>query len=297
MIERKRIKNINSYLIGIHDDDNFYVAKKVSEINSDLLNFIGFSIPVNSGEQVLPRPLGAISRFNANGSFIKRKDLPKETKYREVCIKDWHDSYHYVDVPYKRYQREIIPAPAIELKIVSALDNLYVISPLLHKDEPFYSDIKHVINLYLELFGSCELLTENLTPTISSVPITRVNWRILPEGEYPWTRLAQLAGDLSSNRIGKAKVQEHNISTILQYRPSELVYGAGGFRGYLVFKFPAKNLFILENVIYGNATYVFENEWEEFSHLTKAEIIQNRLVRERIEHRAGWEAEINRLLS
>lgn len=81
MIERKRIKNINSYLIGIHDDDNFYVAKKVSEINSDLLNFIGFSIPVNSGEQVLPRPLGAISRFNANGSFIKRKDLPKETKW------------------------------------------------------------------------------------------------------------------------------------------------------------------------------------------------------------------------
>lgn len=297
MIEKVRIRNIDSYLIGIHDNDNFFVSKRVDEINASKLNLIGFSVPVISGEQILPRPLGAVSQFNANGSFIKRKDLPMETKYRELCIKDWHGDYHYVDVPYKRYQREDIPAPSIELKIVDASGSLYVISPLLHKDESSFLEIKHVINLFLELFGSCELLTENLVPAISSIPTTRVNWRILPEGDYPWDRLAQIAGELSSNRIGKAKVQEHNISTILQYRPSGLVYGVGGFRGYLVFKFPSKNLFIMENVIYGNATYVFENDWEQFSQLTKAEIIQNNLVKRRIEHRLGWEDEIRRLLS
>ena len=53
----------------------------------------------------------------------------------------------------------------------------------------------------------------------------------------------------------------------------------------------------MENVIYGNATYVFEDDWEQFSQLTKAEIIQNSLVKRRIEHRSGWEAEIRRLLS
>ena len=44
-------------------------------------------------------------------------------------------------------------------------------------------------------------------------------------------------------------------------------------------------------------TYVFEDDWEQFSQLTKAEIIQNSLVKKRIEHRSGWEAEIRRLLS
>ena len=297
MIDKVRIRNIDSYLIGIHDNDNFFVSKKASEINADKLNLLGFSIPLISGEQILPRALGAVSRLNANGSFIKSRDLPMETKYREVCIKDWHGDYHYVDVPYKRYQREDIPAPSIELKIVDISGDLYVTSPLLHRDDLSVSKIKHVINLFLELFGSCEILTENLLPAISSIPTTRVNWRILPEGDYPWDRLAQLAGNLSSNRTGKAKVQEHNIDTILRFRPSGLVYGAGGFRGYLVFKFPSKNLFIMENVIYGNATYVFEDDWEQFSQLTKAEIIQNSLVKKRIEHRSGWEAEIRRLLS
>ena len=233
MIDKVRIRNIDSYLIGIHDNDNFFVSKKASEINADKLNLLGFSIPLISGEQILPRALGAVSRLNANGSFIKRRDLPMETKYREVCIKDWHGDYHYVDVPYKRYQREDIPAPSIELKIVDISGDLYVTSPLLHRDDLSVSKIKHVINLFLELFGSCEILTENLLPAISSIPTTRVNWRILPEGDYPWDRLAQLAGNLSSNRTGKAKVQEHNIDTILRFRPSGLVYGAGGFRGYL----------------------------------------------------------------
>lgn len=297
MINKVRIRNIDSYLIGIHDNESFYIVKKASEIGLNKLSLHGFSIPLISGEQILPRTLGAISRLNANGSFIKLKDLPMETKYREGYIKDWHGDYHFVDIPYNRYQREEIPAPSIELKIIDISGDLYVVSPLLHKNNLNATNIKHVINLFLELFGSCEVFNENWAPAISSIPTTRVNWRILPEGEYPWTRLAQLAGDLSSNRTGRAKIQEHNIDTILLFRPSELVYGAGGFRGYLVFKFPSKNLFVMENVIYGNATYVFENDWEQFSQLTKAEIIQNSLVMRRIEHRSGWESEIRSILS
>lgn len=49
--------------------------------------------------------------------------------------------------------------------------------------------------------------------------------------------------------------------------------------------------------MYGNATYIFENDWEQFSRLTKAEIIQNNLEKGRIEHRSGWENEINKILS
>lgn len=297
MIEKKRIRNVNHYLIGISENENFYVSIKIDDGIWNRLRSLGFSIPLVSGEQILPRAIGPVSRFNANGCFIKRKDLPMETKYRELCIKDWHGNYHYTDVPYRRYQREEIPAPSMEIKIIEASGILYVVSPLLCKDESSSEDIKHVINLFLEFFGSCELLTENLLPAFANIPTTRVNWRILPEGDYPWERLAKAAGDLSSNRPMKAKYQEHSINTILGYKPSGLVYGAGGFRGYLVFKFPSKNLFVMENVLYGNATYVFENEWEQFSMLTKADIIHNDLFKKRIEHRLGWEDEIRKLLS
>ena len=74
MIDKVRIRNIDSYLIGIHDNDNF-LYQKASEINADKLNLLGFSIPLISGEQILPRALGAVSRLNANGSFIKRREL------------------------------------------------------------------------------------------------------------------------------------------------------------------------------------------------------------------------------
>ncbi|MPN37374.1 hypothetical protein SDC9_184891 [bioreactor metagenome] len=92
-------------------------------------------------------------------------------------------------------------------------------------------------------------------------------------------------------------MQEHCANAILRHNPIELIYGSGGFRGYLIFKFPEKGIFVMENLMYGNATYVFENEWEQFSQLTKAEIIDNHLQKERFEHRIGWEEKINNLLA
>jgi hypothetical protein len=52
----------------------------------------------------------------------------------------------------------------------------------------------------------------------------------------------------------------------------------------------------MENVLYGNATYIFENEWEQFSRMTKAEIINNNLQKERFVHRNGWEDQIQSIL-
>ena len=159
-IERVRIRNIDNYLTGIPSEANFYVCKKLNEISLKIKETIGFTNLVEIGEQVLPRIIGSISRFNAQGGFLKLKDLPMETCYREIAVKDWHGNYHYVDVPYKRYQRKEIKAPGIELKIVEKNGILFLTSPLLHRNEDNRSEIKHTINLFLELFGSCEILDE-----------------------------------------------------------------------------------------------------------------------------------------
>lgn len=75
-----------------------------------------------------------------------------------------------------------------------------------------------------------------------------------------------------------------------------LYYGTGGFHGYLVFVFKQKNIVIMENMIYGNATYVFNDDWKELSKLSKAEIIQKNLHLDRLVHSEKWVREIKKLL-
>lgn len=52
----------------------------------------------------------------------------------------------------------------------------------------------------------------------------------------------------------------------------------------------------MENMIYGNATYVFRDNWEELSKLSKAEIIKNNLQDKRFVHRESWPYQISALL-
>lgn len=83
---------------------------------------------------------------------------------------------------------------------------------------------------------------------------------------------------------------------MIKYDPSRAYQGVGGYSGYLVFEFGQGNLYVFESIMYGNATYIFENEWEEVSKLTKKEIIENQLAVARIIHNQAWSREVNRYL-
>lgn len=64
-----------------------------------------------------------------------------------------------------------------------------------------------------------------------------------------------------------------NCEAIYAKQPDFVVYGRSGFKGYVVFGFTRRNLYILEGVVPNNTTYVSENDWEEISQLSKAEAI------------------------
>ena len=90
-----------------------------------------------------------------------------------------------VDFPYERYPREFIDPTSVELSIGS-LDNseLFVVSPTIKFVDSNESLLLYTINLFLEIFGTAHILTKDLNKI--NVPITRrLNWTILPEGEYP----------------------------------------------------------------------------------------------------------------
>jgi hypothetical protein len=64
-----------------------------------------------------------------------------------------------------------------------------------------------------------------------------------------------------------------------------------------MFGFSEEQLYVLESVYTGNATYVFDKNWEELSKLTKAEILNGSLQEDRLIHRESWNDQVNALLS
>lgn len=297
-ITKKRIRRVENYLNEIGNQPNFYVS--LLELNDFQANIqrIGLSPNGIIGEQVLPTAVGPISKFNALGKFKIRRDLPKETANREVEINIFgRGEYKIVDIQYERYPRELIPPPSMELKVIHDLNNNpIIVSPLLQNNPVNYEKIKHTINLFLETFGECELLQENLLPTFN-IPTTRLNWSILPIGNYPWNILQPtIDGVVKFVNKQRRRIVQSRFQLLSEYTPNFVAIGNAGFRGYVVFGFENKDFFVLESIYSGNATYILGANWPQISQLTKEEILNQKLHLNRIIHNDQWEQQIRNLL-
>lgn len=300
-IIKKRVINIDPYLATVRNGEEFHIAYNGFNENLERIRQIGFSNNPQVGEQVLPAVVGPVTRFNANGSFILRRDLPKETYYMTRLWK-WKDfqgtEYEkIIYIPRERYHREPIAPPSEELLIDSFGQNNIVVSRAFTKEPQNYEAIKNMINIFLEIFGECDLIRENYEPFLYE-NITRLNWRILPQGDYPWPTIRDLAQErIARQPRGNQPAIANQLEIITTHVPNFVAVGQGGFSDYIVFGFPAKNIFILESIRVGNATYIFGNDWAALSRMTKAEILNNNLHQERIFHSPNWEQRINQILN
>ena len=259
---------------------------------------IGFVRNPLVGQQLLPAIIGKVTRFNANGGYTLNKVLPKETLTRSAEITDWHHHTHTVYITYQRYRRIPIPAPGVELLVRNdAGNNKILVSPLFTKNANTMDDVKHAINMFLEIFGECEILLPNLMPAFN-VQVTRLNWTLLPAGNYPWQVLApHVRAVIAAASRGQQNIITQRITRISNHNPSFVAVGTAGFRGYMVFGgFPNKNFFVLESIYTGNATYVLGQNWQQISQLTKDQILNQNLQQQRLVHSAGWDAQIDNLL-
>lgn len=300
-IIKKRIINVAPYLATIRDNEEFHIAFTRPNENIEIIQRIGFSNNPQVGEQILPAIIGPITRFNANGSFTLRRDLPKETYYISRLWK-WRDfqNNEYEKIIYiarERFHREPIAPPSEELLIDSQGENNIVVSRAFTKNPENLEAIKNMINVFLEIFGECDLIREDYQPFLYE-NITRLNWKILPQGNYPWPIIRDLAEErIARQPRGNQPAIANQLEIITTHIPNFVAVGNGGFNDYIVFGFPAKNIFILESIRIGNATYIFGNDWEALSRMTKAEIINNELHQERIFHNSNWEQRINQILN
>ena len=274
----------------------------------DVLEKIGFTVPLTVGDSILPpASLGHTSKVNAEGYYIIHRDQPMETAYRVV---EWHweewagpydttPNSRLVDVPYKRYPRTFVPPFGVEIVVFRNIKGEFVlVSPFTVysvQNEPL---LKHIVNLFLEIFGECQIFAEDLNEIVRS-SIRRLNWRILPVGRMPWDQLRQQLEPLVQLAPqGNRPFILHRLEKINSFHPDFAAVGTAGFKGYVIMGFPSKNIYVCESVYYGNATYIFAEKWEELSKRTKAEILSANLQRDRIIHRVEqWDRRINQLLA
>jgi hypothetical protein len=302
MIRQSSIRNIAPLLSRFAVNAPVHIALVDVVGHHKELVTAGFSDALLVGERILPAgTFGPVSAFNADGMTVVRKDLPKIRVYHQRIWhhQDWGGHWHdtLIDVPRWQYPRELVPPPSVELELVRGnADALIAAADAVENTPANYERLKHTVNLFLEMFGECELLDTTLAPAATTT-IKRLNWKVLPKGRQPWSAVrSQLAGHLKKLSKSNVALVDYRLGLISKAEPDFVAIGEGGFSGYVVFGFPSKHVFLLESIHYGNATYVFDDDWEALSKLTKAEILEGKLLKERVIHRKGWRAAVERLI-
>jgi hypothetical protein len=306
IIQGKHVRSLDRHFAGVKPGIAIVLGVRDLASRQSRLAEIGFTPQLAEGESVLPPGcLGPTCERNANGSYIIHKNRPKETAYR---VQLWHwtewrgrydkvEKSKLVNVPYKRWPRTFVPPPSVEVAIATTTkgEKLVVLDPITF--EPAKPDaLLHCVNLMLELFGECEILTAKLDQIIRG-PVRRLNWDVLPQGQLPWPTLRPLLAPLIAKAPqGNQPVITDRLETISKYTPAFVAVGRSGFAGYVIFGFPKKKVFVLESAETGNATYVFGQNWQQLSQMTKAQILAVNLQKDRIVHLVGWHDKIKALL-
>lgn len=297
----RHIRNIYKYLAKIQNNSSFYIAHYLEEHEIEILDKIGFSKEIIENEIIIPNSqFNFLTYENVNGKEIIRKDLPQDEKYYQYVhwkTKDWggyeHEGHTYVEK--KRYRREYtIPFNTKIMLMKNENGQIYIISEMLKKDETNSELIKFVMNLFLSIFDDFVVLNDSL-----KVPakINKLNFTFLRPGTY--TR------DEIKEHIKIKNKDVNDIENIAVYErfdylngfneTGEIMIGNQSFHGYYAIK--TKKYWVLESNYTNNATYLFDDNWEEYVKLTKQEVINNNLCIQRLYHNENWKRNIRRLLS
>lgn len=259
---------------------------------------VGFAGVPAEGDSILPSASGPATGFNANGKEIVRRDLPMETRSRMIHTswEDWHGYPHHGTQirEYEAYPRELIPPPEEFLTAMRRDDEVVAASRIFSRDED-ETDIVNILNVFLECFPSFQIVQPDLT---ESTEVRKLNWKILPQGQYPFERARQVLEDyLQGLSENDREVATERIRAITGHNPDFVAVGVGGFSDYVVFGFTRRQRYVLESPNTGNATYIFRNEWEAISRFSKREILQGNLQEARLIHNTRWHRAVSEAIS
>lgn len=296
----KSVRSLTKILKTVGTSKKVRFTVPVEGISKELLKDIGFDENPSVGDYLIPSAIGKYTAFNTNGDVKVRKDLPMEPESVMFygASRDWHGGIHYgiktrtID----KYPREYIPAPSETLEIITINGKPYISSPELNLIGADEKRNIHVTNVMLECFSEFEIFDTEKSQIIGP-KLKRLQWDVLPPGEYPWEKSKSIIHKATENLDEKEKeVIEHRMRVISRRSPDFLATGRAGFNGYFVYGFKDKDVYVLESIHLDNATYIFNSNWEALSQLTKSEIINSAIPHKRIIHNGKWSVEVGRAI-
>lgn len=283
----KQIRTLSVYRKLIERLPQFRLVSH--NLTDGLARGVGFDGIPEVGDSILPISSGPATTYNAHGKEIVRRDLPMETRSRMINTswKDWHGQTHYgiQTRDYEAYTRDLIPPPEEFLTAMRKDGQIVAASRIIGRDEP-EEDIVNLLNVFLECFPAFEIVRPDLT---EETRIRKLNWKILPHGNYPFERAKEALEEyLEKLTEDDRATATERIRSITRHNPDFVAVGLGGFSDYVVFGFTGRRRYVLESPHTGNATYIFRDEWEPISQLSKREILQNNLQEARLVHNSKW---------
>lgn len=299
-IQGSSARSLSVLMPFVKNGSRYQLALEIAAIPQALLKQSGCPATPKAGTAFLPSALGQHTTANSQATETLDKSGYKETIHRMVYSSwnDWHGYPHsgIVARPYKRWPRIIHPPTEELLHIVDLDGKLHICSSICSFLVSEEIRNVHLVNIFFELFGEFDLFDET-GHTLLAPKVRRVNWELLPKGEFPWEKAQIHIAALTKHLKNEDQfVIESRLRRIAGYGPELIALGRGGFVGYFAFGFANRKLFILESTELDNATYVFSSQWEQFSQLTKKEILCNNLQKERIIHDKRWKLRLAKLL-
>lgn len=282
----KAIRSLKKHL-KLEEGNKFFLSAKVNSWNIKIIEDLGFSMPLKTGEILLPNPnVSIFSKYNVFWKEIIDK-LNREIVKREIPydINDWrwnpHSWTYFKD--FNRYKREIIWDFNMELSTVDInWDQYIIVDREFEYTEDQETEILFAINLMLSIFGEARVLSENLE-LLDTTNYTKVNWRLLPLWESPFDTIKSVVEGRYSTEYERVPMLERQ-KFMKSLNPDEVFIWEWGFNDYFAYSFKSKGITILESMEYWNALYIFDSNWKVLSKKTKKEILTGWLEKERIVH-------------
>ena len=253
-------------------------------INDENLEISNTIIPPGSN--------GRYSRYNLYGRSIIRKDLPKIPKWFYQDVYPYgNTSRSTVSVSYSRdvWQREEWMPEFLSLSISLKKEDddccYFIIKcdEILDKNsKDFEYRLLYNINLVSENCGDYQIMKSDSDDIFNTL---HVGWELLPPGHFDIDRVITDKEKLTSHQ---QEVLFERYEFLKGLKPKTWIKGTNKFTQYFG-AIMENDVVVLENTHSGNAVYVFYQNWESLSKLSRTELIRmNSSDVKRIRHVGNW---------